>query len=285
MAETATGDAAGGRGAAPAIATSGRCGPRRPQGILEDMEILSELTRISGTDQLTFTILALLDATSIGTLAIPAVLLLLTGQASGIGARATAVRVLVYLAVIGAFYWVLGMALLSGLQAVLQPIGSLLTRPVGAVLMLVAGAALTAASWWWDPKEIRKRGGDPQAGMGRWIDRADRAVSSWRGVGVLALAAGLVEAATMVPYLAAIAGMGRYDLSPVASGAVLGLYCLVMVLPAALLALGRLALGPRLAGPLGKVRDLAVRSAPGAVAWGLGIVGVLLILRGIGQIA
>lgn len=249
------------------------------------MEILSELSLISGTDRLMFTVLALLDATSVGTLAIPAVLLLLTGRGSGIGARATALRVLVYLAGIGVFYWVLGMALVSGLQAALEPIGALLAQPVGAVLMLVVGAGLATASWWWDPGQIRKRGGDPQAAMSRWIERSDRAVSSWRGVIVLALAAGLVEAATMVPYLAAIAGLGRYELATATSAAVLGLYCLVMILPAALLAAGRLALGQRLAGPLGRARDLAVRSAPEAVAWGLGIVGVLLIVRGIGRIA
>ena len=88
----------------------------------------------------------------------------------------------------------------------------------------------------------------------------------------------------MIPYLAAISGIGRYNLGLAASGLVLGLYCLVMVLPALLLCLARMALGERASRPLSSVRELAVRTAPDAVAWGLGIVGVILLLRGLGQL-
>lgn len=246
------------------------------------MDGMRELAQISGNDQIMFAVLALLDATSAGTLAIPAVLLLLTGGSRGLSARATALRILVYLAVVAAFYWGLGLLLLAGLQAMLEPIAAVLEQRVGAAALVVVGAVLALLSWWLDPEQIRKRGGDPRASMDRWIDRADRVVSSWRGVAVLALAAGLAEAATMIPYLAAIAGMGRYDLGPTASMALLALYCLVMVMPALLLVLGRLALGERASGPLSKVRELPVRTAPDAVAWGMGIVGVLLIVRGVG---
>lgn len=80
---------------------------------------MRELTQISGHDQIMFAVLALLDATSAGTLAIPAVLLLLSGRSRGLGARATALRVLGYLGIIAVFYWALGLALLAGLQALL----------------------------------------------------------------------------------------------------------------------------------------------------------------------
>ena len=245
---------------------------------------MRELTQISGHDQIMFAVLALLDATSAGTLAIPAVLLLLSGRSRGLGARATALRVLGYLGIIAVFYWALGLALLAGLQALLAPVAAVLEQRAGAAALVVVGAVLVLLSWWLDPAEIRRRGGDPEASMRRWIDRADRVVSSWRGVALLALAAGLVEAATMIPYLAAIAGMGRYDLGPASSVLLIALYCLVMVLPALLLALARLVLGERGSGPLSSARELAVRTAPDAVAWGLGIVGVLVGLRGIGRL-
>ncbi|MDH5151796.1 GAP family protein [Kocuria palustris] len=248
------------------------------------MDAMRELTTISSGDQMVLTGLALLDATSMGTLALPAVLLLMSGRSRGVSARGIALRVLAYLAVIAVFYWMLGLVLLAGLQAALAPLGQLLEQRPGAVVLVVLGAGLAWLSWWLDPEQVRKRGGDPQASMRRWIDRADRVAGSWRGVGLLAMAAGLVEAVTMIPYLAAMAGIGRYDLGPVASGIVLGLYCAVMVLPAALLALGRLALGERVSRGVSSVRELAVRTAPDAAAWGLGIVGVILLVRGVGQL-
>lgn len=248
------------------------------------MDILSELSGISGHDQIVFAVLALLDATSAGTLAIPVVLLLLSGSSGRLPARAAALRVLAYLVLLAAFYWLLGAALLAGLQALLVPIGEMLEHRAAAVILVAVGAGLAWLSWWLDPEVMRRRGADPQAAMQRWIDRAQRVIGSWRGVAGLALTAGLVEAATMVPYLAAIAGMGRYELGPSSSGILLGLYCLVMVLPALLLVLARLGLGDRGGGVMRRVRDLAVRSAPEAVAWGLGIVGVLLILRGLGRL-
>lgn len=248
------------------------------------MDAMREITTISAGDQLMFTGLALLDATSAGTLALPVVLLMMSGRARGVGARGIAARVLVYLGVIAVFYWVLGLVLLAGLQAALEPVGQLLEQRAGAVVLVIVGATLALLSWWLDPEQVRKRGGDPQASMRRWIERADRVAGSWRGVGLLALGAGAAEAATMIPYLAAISGIGRYDLGLAASGLVLGLYCLVMVLPALLLCLARMALGERASRPLSSVRELAVRTAPDAVAWGLGIVGVILLLRGLGQL-
>ena len=64
------------------------------------MDAMRELTTISSGDQMVLTGLALLDATSMGTLALPAVLLLMSGRSRGVSARGIALRVLAYLAVI-----------------------------------------------------------------------------------------------------------------------------------------------------------------------------------------
>ena len=92
------------------------------------------------------------------------------------------------------------------------------------------------------------------------------------------------EAVELVASVGSGASSGALALGLAASGLVLGLYCLVMVLPALLLCLARMALGERASRPLSSVRELAVRTAPDAVAWGLGIVGVILLLRGLGQL-
>lgn len=51
------------------------------------MDAMRELTTISSGDQMVLTGLALLDATSMGTLALPAVLLLMSGRSRGVSAR------------------------------------------------------------------------------------------------------------------------------------------------------------------------------------------------------
>ena len=102
-------------------------------------------------------VLALIDATSMGTLVIP-LILLVTGTG---GAWRIAGRTLLYLAVIGVFYLLLGLALLAGLLPLIERIGPLLS----SAPVMVAAALVGALLLWWsfriDPAAIRKRGGDP----------------------------------------------------------------------------------------------------------------------------
>ena len=210
-------------------------------------------------------LLALVDSTSMGTLVIP-VILLVVGQG---GAARVAGRTLLFLAVIGTFYLLLGVALLAGLLPLLEAYGDLLSSP-------------PVWSFRLDPKAIAKRGGDPEASARRWTDRARRAAGRPSLLVGLALLAGLVEAASMIPYLAAMgiiadmgAGLGRGAL-------VLVGYCAVMVLPGTLLCGVRAALGGRADRALERVHDWAVRSAAGAFSWTVGIVGVLLALNTLG---
>ena len=144
------------------------------------------------------------------------------------------------------------------------------------------GVGLVVWSFRLDPKAIAKRGGDPEASARRWTDRARRAAGRPSLLVGLALLAGLVEAASMIPYLAAMgiiadmgAGLGRGAL-------VLVGYCAVMVLPGTLLCGVRAARGGRADRALERAHDWAVRSAAGACAWTVGIVGVLLALNTLG---
>ncbi|NKE09974.1 MULTISPECIES: GAP family protein [Kocuria] len=272
-------------------------------------------TGLSTADAGTLVLLALVDSTSTGTLVLPLVLLLFlptvhhsrgNGRGTGVQAptpagsappapgtstpapirstpapsRANAtIRVVVYLMVIAAFYWLVGVAIMAGFQGVAEPVGQILSSRAGAVMLVAVAVGLLILSWWVDPKVIEKRGGDPEAGTRRWVQRAQHAVGSWKGVGALALGAGLIELATMLPYLAAMGGLAQADLGVVETVVVLALYCLIMIAPALLLCLVHAVLGSRIERPVAALRDWAVRAAPTTLAWILGIVGVVILVR------
>src|SRR5699024_4031913 len=192
----------------------------RPDGSMDPMDLLPDAAGPLG-----LILLALVDSTSMGTLVIP-VILLVVGQG---GALRVAGRTLVYLAVIGAFYLLLGIALLAGLLPLLDSFGHLLAAPQVMLVLAVFGVLLAIWSFRLDPKTIVRRGGDPEASARRWTGRARRASGRPAVLIVLALTAGLIEAASMIPYLAAMGiladmqvGLGR--------GALLLIgYCAVMV--------------------------------------------------------
>ncbi|MDN5688930.1 MAG: GAP family protein [Brachybacterium sp.] len=223
-------------------------------------------------------VLALIDSTSMGTLVIP-VILLVVGQG---GALRIAGRTLLYLAVIGAFYLVLGIALLAGLLPLIESFGHLLASPVVMLVLAVIGVGLVLYSFRIDPKAVAKRGGDPEASARKWTERARRA-SGHPGVLVgLALLAGVIEAASMIPYLAAMGIIADMGIGLGRGALVLVGYCAVMILPGVVLAGVRAALGARADSFLDRAHDWAVKNATTAFSWAVGIVGAIIVLNTIG---
>jgi hypothetical protein len=223
-------------------------------------------------------VLALIDATSMGTLVIP-LILLVTGTG---GAWRIAGRTLLYLAVIGVFYLLLGLALLAGLLPLIERIGPLLS----SAPVMVAAALVGALLLWWsfriDPAAIRKRGGDPEASARRWTERARRAAGRPRVLVGLALAAGVIEAASMIPYLAAMGLIAEMGVGLGQGAVILVLYCLVMVAPAAVACGVRGLLGSGADRLLDRVHDWAVKNATSAFSWAVGIIGVIILLNTLG---
>lgn len=220
-------------------------------------------------------VLALIDSTSMGTLEIP-LILLVVGEG---GARRTAARTLLFLLVIGVFYLLLGIGLLAGLLPMLEHVGHVLESSAAKVVLVVIGVLLVLWSHRADPAEVRKRGGDPEASARRWTARARRASGNPGMLIGLALVAGLLEAASMIPYLAATGiiadlgiGLGRGSL------VLLG-YCAVMIGPGALLCGVRALLDARADALLDRIHDRAVRYAASAFSWAIGIIGVILLLN------
>lgn len=223
-------------------------------------------------------LLALVDSTSMGTLVIP-VILLVVGQG---GALRIAGRSLLYLAVIGLFYLLLGIALLAGLLPLLESFGPQLSAPGVMLVLAVGGVLLVIWSFRLDPKSVRRRGGDPEASARRWTDRARRASGRPGLLVALALLAGVIEAASMIPYLAAMGIIADTGIGLGGGALVLVGYCAVMILPGAVLCGVRAALGGRADAFLDRAHDWAVKNATSAFSWVVGIVGVIILLNTIG---
>lgn len=223
-------------------------------------------------------VLALVDSTSFGTLLIPLWLMLAPG-------RVRPARVLVFLGVVATFYWVLGIALLLGADALTSVFGDLLASDGARWAQLVLGAGMLASSFLIGRKPEQGGGGGATGSgasarpgrLARWRTRAMGSQGS--GVGALmglALVAALVEVGTMVPYLAGIGLLSAADAGTGTSVLVLACYVGVMVLPALVLLAVRLLARRLVESPLRRLEGWMTRTAGETTAWIVGIVGFLI---------
>ncbi|MBO0608524.1 GAP family protein [Myceligenerans salitolerans] len=225
--------------------------------------------------------LALVDSTSIGTLGLPVFMLAQP--------RIRPAAVLAYLGAIALFYWVLGVALHAGADSALQFLESRDDARVLDRIQLVLGVALFLASFLFDGpvgrwrKERRERSGRVSA-MERWKGRLVGAEASAGTVVATALGAGLVEAASMLPYLAAIGILTANGIGVVAGALVLVAYCAVMVAPALLLLALRVGAARAIEPALGRINEWFGRRSGDLLAWTLGIVGFLLAADAFGRL-
>ncbi|MBS3178239.1 MULTISPECIES: GAP family protein [unclassified Pseudoclavibacter] len=237
--------------------------------------------------------LALVDSLSAGTLLIPIFFLLAPG-------RIRLGRMLTYLGTIAGFYFLVGLALTAGASVLLDSAAAVLETPAAYAVQLVLGAVLLAVAILMptkkkDPQlstaEVAPAGSgvpparrNPQSEpapaapgrLGRWRERA-LGGGSPATVIVLALAAGLVELATMIPYLAAVGLLTNSGLGVAGSAPLLAAYCVVMIVPALLLLLGRVAARRTVEPRLRRLSDWLSRNAAENTAWIIGIVGFLLL--------
>lgn len=225
---------------------------------------------MSSTELGTLALLALVDSTSVGTLLLPIWFLLTPG---GVSIR----RFLVFLATIAGFYFTVGMVLLIGGNAWLGGLRDWATTTTGARILLVVGVLLFALSF---------RIGDGRADgtPGRIRTWRDRAVGSPEGDASgglgslmgLALLAGTVELAGMLPYLAGIGIISSAEQPLSLQVGALASYCLIMVLPACLLLVVRLGARSLIEPALARLAAWMERHAGETTAWIVGILGFLI---------
>ncbi|GAB3621956.1 GAP family protein [Mariniluteicoccus endophyticus] len=218
--------------------------------------------------------LALVDSTSVGTLVIPLWMLL--------GRQVSRISMIVYLAVISAFYYLLGVALLQGAGLFARMSEQVMQTQVASAVQFVLGLAMIAASYWFDPPAVRRRqertGRQPSEP--RWMTAVRSGSIGPRAAAVLALVAGGMEAASMLPYLGAVALIVGSGMSLPAQLGTLAGYVLVMVVPALVLFAVRIAVGARGDRFLGRLRDWLGRHTEGLGTTVLFVIGLLLALSG-----
>jgi len=216
----------------------------------------------------TLGILALIDATSLGTLGVPVFLLT---------ARTSINRILLFLGTITIFYFFVGIAIMLGLGALVDAVFSDVADALGTrgqgIAMIVAGGGLYLLSEWLE----RRRKNQPERS---WVPSDDKA----RTFVMLALAAGLIEVATMVPYLSAIGILVTADISVGVRVLTLIGYTVLMVVPALLLIGSSLLLGRVMRPVLDRLGNWIRRNADTMLSWGVGAVGVILALNGLGRV-
>ncbi|WP_243228378.1 GAP family protein [Microbacterium sp. CIAB417] len=235
---------------------------------------------------LSLAVLALVDSLSIGTLLIPLFLLLAPG-------RVRVGRVLLYLVTIAGFYLVVGLLFLWGLVNVVDVAAEMLSSPAGAAVRLVVGAGLLVGSFLIPTSSKQKVPAGPTtagevgsesatadpAGQGRiarWRARLLAPdVTRWAIVSV-AIAAGVVEVATMVPYIVGMTMLADSGVDTSVRVLALVGYCLVMIVPALMLLLVRVVAARAIAGPLERLAAWMQRTAGETTAWIIGILGFLI---------
>lgn len=229
-------------------------------------------------------VLALIDSTSFGTLLIPLWLMLAP-------VRPRPGRILLFLGTVAVFYLLLGIALLLGASSLLASLQKTENLQALRVAQLLAGIGLMVLGVLMEPwtqagKERREaRRAEKIARHGpslhmRMRERASDASAPVGAVIVLALTAAVIEAASMIPYLAAIGVLIASELSLAGRAAVLFGYCLVMIAPALLLLAARLFLHEHVAPILTKVEAFLSRNANEATAWVVFLLGLYMVSDG-----
>jgi cytochrome c biogenesis protein CcdA len=225
-------------------------------------------------------VLALVDSTSFGTLLIPLWLMLAPG-------RVQPGRVVLFLATVAGLYLLLGITLAAGALAVFDRLGAALDSTPARIVQLVVGIVLlvlglTIEPWTRAGKQRRaaaRAAREAERGGGRltrWRARAMGEDASSGAVVSLALTAAGIEAVSMVPYLAAIGLLTAASPSLPEVALVLTGYCALMVLPALLLLVARVALHERVTTPLQRIEGWMTRNAHEALAWVLALLGFYL---------
>ena len=213
--------------------------------------------------------LALLDSLSLGTLVIP-LALIVHWRAVRVPALAT------YLVTVVAVYFLLGLGILLGFAGLGSVAEGVTQTDVFPWITLILGAALAIFGIFApNPKKPEPR---------QLPTRAASATSSVPSMVALGLGASLTEAATMLPYIAAMGIIGSWDIPSVAKAGAVGIYCLLMIMPTVALATLALLFGQKFFPRLERLIPRLGYEAKVTLLWIAAIVGIYMVANSVATI-
>lgn len=220
------------------------------------------------TDFLPLAGLALVDSLSAGTLVIPIALIFMWRRVR-VGLLGT------YLATIATAYFGLGVALLLGFDAAVTRLSGVSETDWFRWVTLVLGAGLFIFGVFSpNPKKhTDTQSAGAEVPEGRASRLAKSASLSVTGMVGLALGAAVVEAATMLPYLGAMGIIQSMSFGFSGKVALIEGYCIIMILPAILVAVIAGAAGPAIFPRLERAMRRLEYEAKVTLLWIAAIVG------------
>lgn len=220
------------------------------------------------TDFLPLAGLALVDSLSAGTLVIPIALIFMWRRVR-VGLLGT------YLATIATAYFGLGVALLLGFDAAVSRLSGVSETDWFRWVTLVLGAGLFIFGVFSpNPKKhTATQSAGAEVPEGRASRLAKSASLSVTGMVGLALGAAVVEAATMLPYLGAMGIIQSMSFGFSGKVALIAGYCIIMILPAILVAVIAGAAGPAIFPRLERAMRRLEYEAKVTLLWIAAIVG------------
>lgn len=204
--------------------------------------------------------LALLDMLSPATLGVTVYLLL--SEKERIGSR-----LMIYLGTVAGFYFSVGVVFMLGLDTLLSAFSSMLENRFISWTMMVIGAALFTASFFY-PKG--KKGSDLPRPKSK----------SKASMVALGFTTSLIEVGMAFPYFAAIGLMATRNLPVYQWLPILGGYNFMMMLPPLVLFVLHVLLGRFMQRPLERLR-IKLSNAGSALSWIMCIVGLILMLNSV----
>ena len=234
-------------------------------------------------------LLALIDSTSFGTLLIPLWLM-------SVPDRPRPERMVLFLATVAAFYLLLGIALLLGASMLLDALRQTGNAQLLRIAQLVVGIGLIVLGVRMQPwtkagkeRRVARRAEKPARNGPSFLMRirghATDASAPVGAIIIFALTAAGIEAASMIPYLAAIGLLTSSELSLAGRIVVLLGYCLLMITPALLLLVARLMLHVHVSPVLVRLEASLSRNASEVMAWWVSLVGLWLVFDGLNALS
>jgi len=202
--------------------------------------------------------LALLDMLSPATLGVTVYLLLTEKE------RLNS-RLLIYLATVAGFYFLVGVAFMLGMDMLLAAFTSIFQNRLVSWASLIIGGLLFIASFYY-PKNKKSDPPKPKS----------KSIASMIALG---FTTSLIEVGTALPYFAAIGLMSTSNLAMFQWLPILAGYNFIMVLPPLIVFLLHVLLGRMMQGPLEKLQMKISKHSGSAISWIMCIVGLILIFN------